>query len=76
MEHKTPLKQIMYVKKNYHENGGRFRKMFRYYLAKHPEINVDTFFTEEERNDITLKANKLKQYHDDIKFNKYINKTT
>lgn len=76
MDNKTPLKQIMYVKKNYHENGGRFRKMFRYYLAKHPEINVDTFFTEEEHNDISLQAIKIKQYHEDIKFNKYINKTT
>ncbi len=74
MERKTPLTQLLHVRTNYHENGGKFKKMFRYYLAKHPEINIDTFFTEEEQNDIMKKAIKLKQYHDEIKLFNYINK--
>ena len=74
--YKTPLKQIMYVKKNYHENGGKFKKMFRYYLEKHPEIDIQTFFTDEEQNDIIAKTMKLKKYHDELKIFKYIKKTT
>lgn len=62
------------VKKNYYEKGGKFKKMFRYYLEIHPEINQNTFFTEEEQTDIMLKTIKLKKYHDELKINKYIKK--
>jgi len=62
------------VKKNYHENGGKFKKMIRYYLGIHPEIDQQTFFTEQEQNDIITKAIKLKQYHDELKIFKYIKK--
>ena len=55
------------VKKNYHENGGKFKKMIRYYLEKHPEIVQETFFTEQEHNDTIAKAIKLKKYHDELK---------
>jgi hypothetical protein len=50
--------------------------MFRYYLEKHPEIDIQTFFTDEEQNDIIAKTMKLKKYHDELKNFKYIKKTT
>ena len=51
----------------YHNSGGKFRKAYQYYMTKHPEIDPDTFFTQEDPNDWEAKANKIKAYHNECK---------